>query len=1009
MAKYCCSDCGKKFEQESHHDSHKKRKIPCIIKDKSLNDYIETKIKEEVTKTIKSKEVSDNESDNTESEMIDDNNSSDDDKKREKKQISKVKKTNKSRKVIDEGDSDRDDKNHNAYSNSQIDNKPKKQKDTKKKRVVRTIKKKKISSDDTSSDDNISEEQKDRKKVKKQTKKRIDIDDSYLRNPTNEVVYQMIDEKNREGERQYVLSKIKQAHQVLYEAENIEGENAMNDIMNLIFLRLIQDKLFDKEKEGMIDLFNTEYYPDYTEDELVDIFKYFKLEELSCVPLGDLRSKENNDVIRQMGYILKKHPVTSQIFLEENFLRTEKSVTLQHLIKTMFIDKKTKWDVKKMYDIEDLVGEIFESFINGYTKTNSKLSQFFTPRNLMNLILSFLKKDLIAHIEDNDDYHVADFCMGTAGWLVIFYNLFKEEYGDKIKLSGGEVKPNTFQYALMNIITTTNSMPYYIQRENSLTHIDKNKYHLILTNPPFKTDFKFDNIKKNLDHDQYTKENGVKLEDVYELKDNNPPIQFLELCIYKLLDGGKCIIVLPYGELFFGSSYKKSRQYFLDTIDITHIILVPSGVFTHTGIKTCIMVFSKTDKGTKEITFLKTNKECSELVKITSIKREDIDKEPNLSFYHRDYLNDEYITELAEKMPDFEWVEFGKVFTLEKGKLQSSKVEEDDNGEAVFINLSKNGEYKKIKEHTIDGENIFVSNTSPLGLVQYYKGKCNYSDLLLLLNLNNNYDSKINKKWIYYYLKSIKEHIENNYNKGSCNQSLDQKNFNRMKVPIPIMEIQKELVSYVDSIEEDKKTYQKLIDNNINKINIITKKIIQYNVAKDQITKRKFGDVCKFLGVGKRKSSDAIEDGKYPLHYCSINKTLLIDEYDFDGEGITMNITNGSGRCNVFYSNGKYSVAESTLHFTSSNADVVRPKYIYLYMKLTIESLERLYKGSQQYSIKKEDLTNKYSIIFPPLDEQDRLIDLVNQIDDLNSNYGNKLNSVNRKIKSIFLDILILN
>jgi len=44
--------------------------------------------------------------------------------------------------------------------------------------------------------------------------------------------------------------------------------------------------------------------------------------------------------------------------------------------------------------------------------------------------------------------------MGTGGWLVTAYNLFKEKYGDRILLSGGEVKSTTFQYGLMNLILT---------------------------------------------------------------------------------------------------------------------------------------------------------------------------------------------------------------------------------------------------------------------------------------------------------------------------------------------------------------------------------------------------------------------------------------------------------------------------------------------------------------------------------------------------------------------------
>ena len=49
-----------------------------------------------------------------------------------------------------------------------------------------------------------------------------------------------------------------------------------------------------------------------------------------------------------------------------------------------------------------------------------------------------------------------------------------------------------------------------------------------------------------------------------------------------------------------------------------------------------------------------------------------------------------------------EWVEFGKVFTLEKGKLQSSKVvESDDTNEDVitFVTGAKSENFKKIKSY----------------------------------------------------------------------------------------------------------------------------------------------------------------------------------------------------------------------------------------------------------------------------------------------------------------------
>ena len=122
----------------------------------------------------------------------------------------------------------------------------------------------------------------------------------------------------------------------------------------------------------------------------------------------------------------------------------------------------------------------------------------------------------------------------------------------------------------------------------------------------------------------------------------------------------------------------------MKNLNITDIILFPGGVFTHTGIKTCALIFQKDKRGTKQINFIKTNKKCYKLTTITTITIDDINKEPVKSWYLTDYLKDKYIENLSHNMTDFEWIN-GKVFTLEKGQLQSSKVEEDVNGSYKFI------------------------------------------------------------------------------------------------------------------------------------------------------------------------------------------------------------------------------------------------------------------------------------------------------------------------------------
>ena len=68
-------------------------------------------------------------------------------------------------------------------------------------------------------------------------------------------------------------------------------------------------------------------------------------------------------------------------------------------------------------------------------------------------------------------------------------------------------------------------------------------------------------------------------------------------------------------------------SFFIKEINITDIILFEGGTFTHTGIKTCGLIFEKDKKGTKEINFIQANKECNILTKITTVLIDDIEKD----------------------------------------------------------------------------------------------------------------------------------------------------------------------------------------------------------------------------------------------------------------------------------------------------------------------------------------------------------------------------------------------
>jgi type I restriction-modification system DNA methylase subunit len=643
--------------------------------------------------------------------------------------------------------------------------------------------------------------------------------------PDNEILIELEKEDNKvkNESKKNILKMIDKGHNYLYNSENREGEDALNDIMNLLFIKFIQPIISDKEEEGKIDLLNTKYYKDlYDDEQLAEILSYFTdLKLLAMQPLNAIRKmSESIDIIRQMGEILKTHPITGQIFTENNFLKAKKAPTIQGLLNEVIIPL----NIGDIEQNEDVIGEIYEHIINGYVKKGSKLGQFFTPRKLMKLIFTYKKEriyEIIKKIDNETKIKFYDSCMGTGGWLVIGYNILKNKYKDRVLLSGGEVKSTTFQYGLMNLILTLKKFPYDVKCESSLTHINNNKHHFVLTNPPFQTDKKFDQIKENFKSDEFTKANKIKLDDVYDLKDNNPPIQFLELDYYKLEDNGLCIIILPYGEFFFSSIYINERKHFMKQMNITDIILFQSGIFTHAGVKTCALIFEKDKKGTKNINFIQANKDCNILTKITSITIDNIEKQINNSWYHRDYIEDEYIENIKLKLPNINWISFNEIFTLEKGIIQSTKVEEEKDGIALMITQSQDvNDYKKISKYKLDGSNLFIGNidSGKKFCLVFYEGKCDYTNLLSVCKIKEKYKNKINIKYIFYFLKQIHDHLTNSYLKGSSNLSLDTRNFNRIKIPIPSLEVQTNILNKLSTkiyVENVIKLIKKDILNNV--------------------------------------------------------------------------------------------------------------------------------------------------------------------------------------------------
>jgi len=158
--------------------------------------------------------------------------------------------------------------------------------------------------------------------------------------------------------------------------------------------------------------------------------------------------------------------------------------------------------------------------------------------------------------------------------------------------------------------------------------------------------------------------------------------------------------------------------------------------------------------------------------------------------------------------------EFGELFDLIKGTIQSSKVVEDPEGVTLVTGAK---EFKQIKIISnisiISGYNLFISTNGNGDKIpiKYYDKECYYSCLMSLCKIKDEFKERINIKFIYYLLLQNQKYIEDNFQKGLANKSLDVKEFNKIKIPVPSLEQQEE---FIREVEELNMTFEKIEKDN---------------------------------------------------------------------------------------------------------------------------------------------------------------------------------------------------
>ena len=292
--------------------------------------------------------------------------------------------------------------------------------------------------------------------------------------------------------------------------------------------------------------------------------------------------------------------------------------------------------------------------------------------------------------------------------------------------------------------------------------------------------------------------------------------------------------------------------------------------------------------------------------------------------------------------------------------------------QAIIYMLKINGKCAVVLP---DGQDLFSKTNKTLVTIREYLMKtCDLKEIIYLPSGIFTYTSI--KTCVFYFVKKIEgpDVLETNI-KISKTQKETGRNYKFTKIH---QTTHVEFYNY--NSEDDVKTLlvdvpiEKIVSNSysLNYAEYIQENTKESQQYEDGVVVKTLGEVCIIIKGEKKRSKDGKEMGLYPLYYCSILGNLYLDTFDYTGEGIIINKTNGSGKAMVYFGNNKYNVGETTIHF-KSNTNEVHTRYIYYYLFHNIELLQKYFKGANQKSIVEDDLF-KIHIPIPSLERQQEIV-----------------------------------
>ncbi len=237
------------------------------------------------------------------------------------------------------------------------------------------------------------------------------------------------------------------------------------------------------------------------------------------------------------------------------------------------------------YDHSEKLGDAFE-YLLSVLGSQGDAGQFRTPRHIIEFIVDI--------IDPQKGETILDPACGTAGFLISAYkhilnaNTKDGRTGGKltpderkrlaVNIHGYDISPDMVRLSLVNLYLHNFANPR-IEEYDTLTSEEKwNEYaDVILANPPF-----------------MSPKGGIKPHKRFSVQATRSEVLFVDYIAEHLTPTGRAGIIVPEGIIFqSGTAYKTLRKMLVEN-SLVAVVSLPAGVFNpYSGVKTSILILDK--------------------------------------------------------------------------------------------------------------------------------------------------------------------------------------------------------------------------------------------------------------------------------------------------------------------------------------------------------------------------------------------------------------------------------